>query len=506
MPTSRHLELAGQSIMFRFEGPVFTPADKDAFRRIRPAGVLFFGDNLESRAQIRALTDELQATAREEGMPPLLIAADQEGGIVTRLPADMVTTPSAMALGAMTPDDIREMARVTARELREVGINTNYAPTVDVNINPNNPVIRTRSFGEDPDQVARAGVAAVEGHIAENVIPTIKHFPGHGDTNIDSHHGLPVIDQPLERLHQVELVPFRAAIAAGVPSVMTAHIVFPALDEHPATLSRRILTGLLREEMGFDGLIVTDSMSMDAIATRYGLADAAIRTKAAGTDLLESSEPPAPMLERHTVLARAIEDGTLDIALFEATEHRLTTLRGGFRIGETPPFAPFDQRLWDITRAVARRALRTGSGSDVPTLPNDPSTVIIAFARLRNLEVVDRFGLPTVMADAVQEQMPRARMITLSPDLEGAEAAAALDAAREARTLVLMTRDAIQHADQVQLGRQLFDAAGDARTIHVCLRGPYDRGLLGEVDETVFTFGDPVVTLQALAQAFAGNA
>lgn len=505
MPASRTRELAGQSLMFRFNGPVFTDADRDAFRRIRPAGVLFFGDNLEIRDQIRALTDEIQATARAEGIPPLFIAADQEGGIVTRLPTDMVTIPSAMALGHLPDDDIREMARVTARQLREVGINTNYAPTVDVNINPQNPVIRTRAFGETPETVSRAGVAAIEGHLDEGVIPTIKHFPGHGDTAIDSHHGLPVIDQPLERLRQVELAPFRAGIAAGVPSIMTAHIVFPMLDQHPATLSRRILTGLLREEMGFEGLIVTDSMSMDAIARRYGLADAAIRAKAAGVDVMESSEGPAAMVERHAVLARAIEDGTLDIALFEETARRLDALRDRFRIGEVPAFGPFDEGLRERARQVARRALRTVSGDPVPALPDDPSTVIVAFARVRNLEVVDRFGLPSVMADAIAEHLPRARMITLPPDVDEQEMTEALAAASEARTLVVMTRDAIQHEDQVALGRQLFEAAHGARKIHTCLRGPYDVGLFGEVDETVLTDGDPVVTLQALAQALAGR-
>lgn len=244
---------------------------------------------------------------------------------------------------------------------------------------------------------------------------------------------------------------------------------------------------------------------MDAIAERYGLADAAIRTKAAGTDLLESSEPPAAMVERHAVLAGAIEDGTLDIALFEETERRLNALREQFRIGEAPTFGPFDSTLWDVTRAVARRGLRTASGNDAPTLPDDPSTVIIAFARLRNLEVVDRFGLPTVMADAIAQNLPHARMITLSPQVTADEVDAALEAARTAKTLVVMTRDAIQHADQVAIGRQIFDAGGDARKVHVCLRGPYDRELLGDVDETVLTFGDPVVTLQALAKAFAGR-
>lgn len=497
--------LVGQSLMFRFLGSEFTRADREAFNRVRPGGVLFFGDNLSSRAQIRALTAQLQQAAHEEGLPPLFIAADQEGGIVTRLPADMVTVPSAMGLGALSTDVIRESACVNAHQLRQVGINTNYAPTADINNNPQNPVIRTRSFGESAEVVARAVVATVEGHVEVGVIPTVKHFPGHGNTNIDSHYGLPVINAGIEELYAMELVPFVAAIEAGVPSIMTAHIRFPALDDLPATMSKRILTGLLREELGFDGLIVTDSMSMDAIADEWGLEEAAILAKEAGVDVLESSEAPQAMIERHSALLQAVETGRLDISVFEKTAERLDALRSQFSIGEMAAGIDETITMQEAVQRIARQTIRTASGHAIPPVPNDDGTVVIAFARLRNLEVVDRFDLPTVMEQAIAERLPGVHILTLSSEPTAEEIARAKDLASSARTLVICTRDALQHTYQQEISRAILSVApADSRRIHVNLRGPYDAGLLGGVDETLFTYGDAVVSLRALASTLAG--
>lgn len=503
---SDYASLVGQSLMFRFLGPEFTPADRAAFNTIRPGGVLFFGDNLTSRDQVRALTEQLQEAAREEGLPPLLIAADQEGGIVTRFPVDMVTVPSAMGLGALPTETIRKSARLNARQLRDVGINQNYAPTADINSNPRNPVIRTRSFGETPEVVSSGVIATMGGFMDEGVIPTIKHFPGHGDTHVDSHHGLPTIDKPLDEMHRVELAPFKAAIGAGIPAIMTAHIAFPALDDAPATLSKKILTGLLRDELGFEGLIVTDSMSMEAIAERWGIEEAAILAKAAGADMLESSEGPGSMLERHAALVRALESGRLDESVFTNTIARLEDLRTRFNIGEALPPVCDTGEIRGLAQSIAGQTIRTASGAAVPTIPNEKETVIIAFARLRNLEIVDRLDLPTVMEEAIAKALPNATMITLSSDPTDDEINRALAAAENTQTLVIATRDAIQYDYQQELGRRIFSAApNSAKRIHVNLRGPYDTGLIGDVDETVFTYGDAVVSLRALANVLAGS-
>lgn len=498
--------LVGQSIMFRFMGPTFTAADREIFNRIRPGGVLYFGDNLINFTQIQELSAQLQEAAREEGLPPLFIAADQEGGIVTRFPVDMVTVASAMAVGPLRDQSIRANARITARQLLAVGINQNFAPTIDINSNPLNPVIRTRSFGENAEIVSRAGIATMQGFLDEGVIPTVKHFPGHGNTHIDSHHGLPEINASLEELHAIELAPFKAAIAAGVPGIMTAHIRFPVLDDLPATLSKRILTGLLREELGFDGVIYTDSMTMDAISRGWGIGEASILAKEAGVDVLESSEAPAGLAARHTALVEAVESGRLDISLFERTAARLDVLRNQFGIGSTPATAIDLNALRAEAIEIARTTIRADSGGAVPTVPNSPETAVIQFARLRNLEIVDRFDLPTVLVDAVHQQLPAATIITLSSEPTDEEIAQALAAAGTAKTTVICTRDAIQHTYQAEIGRQILAAAQPGTTkIHVNLRGPYDVGLLGDVDETIFTYGDAVVSLRALAMALAGT-
>jgi len=504
MSTTRSQELAGQSIMFRFHGPVFTDEAREAFRSIRPAGVLFFADNLTSREQIRALTEELQAEAKAIGIPPLLIAADQEGGIVSRLPPDMVTPPGGMALGHLPPEDIEEMSRVTARQLHEVGINVNFAPTVDVNNNPKNPVIRTRAFGERPEVVSRAAIAFIHGHIHEDVVPTVKHFPGHGDTSIDSHLGLPIIDQPIERLHNVELAPFQASIDAGVPAVMSAHIIFPALDEHPATLSHRILTGLLREEMGFRGLIFTDSMSMDAISKRYGHAASTVQAKAAGVDVLESNESPALLVERHQALVAALEDGTLSPDLFEATEARLNRVREQFHIGDLPEFGDPNPALRDIARAVAARSIIALNGT-FESIDASGKTVVIDFNRLRHIEFGDPFNLPGILRKGIGERIPNATVITLSHEPKAEEIDAAMNAVGGADTLVLLTRDATDHTYQVEIGKKLIARADANRVIHVALRGPYDAGIFGDVDDTLLTYGDPAVTVQALVDILASG-
>lgn len=501
--------LVGQSMMLRFDGPVFTDEAKAAFREIRPGGVIFFADNITSREQVHALTAELQAEARALGMPPLLIAADQEGGIVSRLPAGMVTPPGAMALTATgDPAETMRAARITGQQLREVGINVDFAPVVDVNNNPLNPVIRTRSFGDTVEKVVTGALATIEGLTSERVISCVKHFPGHGDTNVDSHLGLPVIPHSLDRLHEIELAPFKAAIAAGVPAVMTTHIVFPALDaEDPATLSHRILHGLLREELGFEGLIFTDSLSMDAIDDRYGLADAAIRCKAAGVDVLESNESLDKQLVRFRALVNAVENGTLEADLFTSTLERLDRVREAFDLeSPAPPLPETDGQLRAQAERIAGRTIvALGDGPFVP-LGSDEPALVIDFQRLRSSEAEDPFNRGGIIRDGIRERLPNVRVATLSHQPQGHEVIQATQAARQVRTLVVMTRDATDNPYQVEIARQaIANLPQDSRVIHVALRGPYDAGLVGPVDATVLTFGDPAVTLASLVRVLAGD-
>ena len=246
--------------------------------------VVLFARNIVDPGQLAALT----ATLRAE-WPDVIVAIDEEAGDVTRIESARGSSrPGNFALGIVDDPALTEaVARDLGTELAAAGVTLNYAPDADVNSNPDNPVIGVRSFGADPALVARHTAAWVRGLQAGGVAACAKHFPGHGDTRIDSHHDLPRIGGDRARLHAVELAPFRAAVAAGVQAVMTGHLLVPALDpDLPATLSPRILGGLLREELRFQGVVVTDAVEMGAVADRYGFAGAAVRALAAGADAI----------------------------------------------------------------------------------------------------------------------------------------------------------------------------------------------------------------------------
>src|SRR5690606_11898024 len=253
-------------LMIDLSGPAVTPEERDLLAEGRVAGVCLFGRNVRDRYQVADYVAELRALAGDD----LVVAIDQEGGGVVRL-FDVPVPPAAMALGAADdPELTRAVARAAARGLRAVGVNLDFAPVADVNSSPANPVIADRSFGADPELVSRHVAAFVTGLQEEDVGATLKHFPGHGDTDVDSHLALPTVARPLAALRRVELPPFVAGIAAGAAAVMSAHIVVSGLDPSlPCTLSRAALRGLLREELGFDGVIVTDALDMRAISERW---------------------------------------------------------------------------------------------------------------------------------------------------------------------------------------------------------------------------------------------
>ncbi|MGC4044091.1 MAG: beta-N-acetylhexosaminidase [Armatimonas sp.] len=293
------------------------------------------GETTIDTAAVRSMTDGLQARAKA----PLLIATDQEGGRVARFStAPFTQVPPAMQLE--TAASAREAAEVMGRELAMVGVNTNFAPVADVNSNPANPVIGDRSFGAEPKGVAEKVVVQVEGYQTSGVLPCLKHFPGHGDTAVDSHFALPTLPHSLETMEARELVPFQAGIAAGCPLVMSAHILFPALDpELPGTLSPQILTGLLREKLGFDGVIVTDCLEMKAVADHWGVARAAVLAAKAGADLLLICHTWERQKEAFDALKSAVESGELSETQIDASVARIQKLKASLK--PAPEFDAF---------------------------------------------------------------------------------------------------------------------------------------------------------------------
>lgn len=292
---------------------------------VQVGGLVLFTRNLGTAAEIADLVTEV----RKRSIVPPLIGMDQEGGRVCRLAVPGMTFPDNAALGGLDRiDATRDAARAIGEQLAALGIDVDFAPVLDVNNNPHNPVIGRRSFGDDPVLVARHGLAAVAGFRDSGVLPVVKHFPGHGDTDSDSHLELPVQPAPRARLNEVELVPFRAAIDAGAPAVMTSHILFQSIDPNlPATLSRAVLSGLLRGELGFDGLIVTDCLEMNGIALHWSPEEAAVLSVEAGADMLLVCHTLDTQRRMHRALCDAVRTGRLPERRLRESAERIAHAR-----------------------------------------------------------------------------------------------------------------------------------------------------------------------------------
>jgi beta-N-acetylhexosaminidase len=353
-------QLAGQLLMVRFPGTGLDAATEEFLRANAIRAVCLFRQNLLDTEQTVRLTTALRAVMG----PQALIAIDQEGGAVVR-PTWLPPPPSAMALGAA--DDLtlaRQVGAAVARGIRSLGFNWNFAPVMDLNNNPHNPVIAERSFGADPQRAGALAMAWMAGSLAEGVACCIKHFPGHGDTHVDSHRALPTVDKSLAELEALEFAPFRKA-APHAPAIMTAHIVYPALDaEFPATLSSRILTGLLRDEWDYRGVVITDGMDMEAIAGTYGIGNAAVRALTAGADMVMALGTPETQEETLTAIAAAIESGALSMAAIESSLARLGALSLAY-----PSAAgdyPLDAADRDLMHGAWRRSLTVRGNPQAP--------------------------------------------------------------------------------------------------------------------------------------------
>ncbi len=319
-------EQIGQLFMMGFTGTTVTKDLASFLKAHQPGGVIFFKRNLESVQQIVDLTNGLQKLSPGS---PLLIAIDQEGGRVSRLPGEFTIFPPCEQLGRCNSYELAYSAAATvAKELRAVGINMNMAPVLDVNSNPDNPVIGDRSFGATPDIVAEMGLATIAGLQDNKVVACGKHFPGHGDTATDSHKELPVVDAGLQRFRDVEFPPFQQAIRHGVASLMTAHVLYRTLDPAaPATLSPAVMQRLLREEFRYDGVLFTDDLEMHAIIDHDGIGEAAVRAFVAGCDVLLICKDQERVATAMQAMEHAVNDGRITQDRLEQSLARVAQLK-----------------------------------------------------------------------------------------------------------------------------------------------------------------------------------
>jgi len=315
----------GQLLFVGIPGPTLEPATRDGLEQLHVGAVILFRRNVGTPAAVAALTAQLHALPSRP-----LVAIDHEGGRVMRLGPPFTQFPPAAAIGRTGDADVAyRVGRAMAAELASVGIDMSFAPVLDVHSNPANPIIGDRAYASDPAVVAAMGIATMRGLHDGGVIACGKHFPGHGDTERDSHLELPIVRRGRDVLEHTELAPFRAAIAAGVPMLMTAHVLYPALDpDHPATLSRAILTDLLRHQLGFAGVIASDDLEMRAIADHQSIGAAAVNSLRAGADALLVCQDLSHAAEVFTEIKRAVDCGMVPAATIDAAAARLARLRG----------------------------------------------------------------------------------------------------------------------------------------------------------------------------------
>ncbi|MET8001372.1 glycoside hydrolase family 3 protein [Nonomuraea glycinis] len=455
------------------------------------AGVVLFSRNIADPAQVARLTAALRAEN-----PAALIGTDEETGEVTRLEVGTGSTrPGGYALGVVDDVALTEaLAADLARDLAVAGITIDFAPSADVNSNPDNPVIGLRAFGADPDLVSRHTRAFVRGMQSVGVAACAKHFPGHGDTSVDSHHGVPrVASGGIEDA----LRPFRAAIEEGVRSIMTGHLLVPTYDpELPATLSPKVLTGLLREELGFDGMIVTDGIEMAAVSGVHGIGGASARAIAAGADAIcvgGERADEATAIGVRDAIAAAVTEGLLPEGRLADAARRVRELAGWTASSGSAPGANGHLGL-----TAARRAVRVIRRSSAAVLPLTTAPHVLELSPEMNL-AIDK-GTPWGVAGPLAELLPGTTVTRFAAGQATGAAIEDLLAGAAGRPLVVVVRDVHRHPWQGEALRHLLSARPDAVVVEM---GLPERSDLGAVH--IATYGSAMVCGRAAAEVITGS-
>ncbi len=519
-------EAVGQLIIPWMPGDYTSTTDaefEEYARYVEEAGIGGVSISIGLPHSYAAKLNALQSRARV----PLLVTSDFENGgpgmrinhsyaLPTLLPQSGGTSfPPTMAFGAIGDEGfVREFARITAQEARAVGVHLNFAPVLDVNSNPLNPVINTRSFGEDPEAVARLGVAYLEGARAGGILTTAKHFPGHGDTRTDSHVDLPVVDADRARLEALELVPFRRAVTAGVDAVMTAHVAVPDVlgpEGPPATLSHFFLSELLREDMGFEGLVLTDALRMAAISDRYGVGEASVLALEAGADVLLA---PADVQETLDAVVDAVETGRITRERLDASVKRVLEMKA--RMGLFRDRTVSLERIGEVVGSGAHRAFADSAASRSITLPRDRDGLVPADPRRarRVLHVVYAREADLVagreMDALLSEFFPSVTTRRLTPG-SPSTAYQALDWEVGAAELVLVSAfvpprsGAGEVAVPEETVRFIRETQARRPTVVVSLGNPYLLSSFPEVGTYMLAWGPHEVSQRAAVRALVGE-
>jgi beta-N-acetylhexosaminidase len=503
----------GQKLMLAFAGTQPAPDVLATIKNQHVGGVtLFRALNVVDPPQVRALTDALQQAAAASGQPPLLVAADQEGGQLMAIGEGATPFPGNMALGATASTELAQrMGHAIGLELAAMGINVNYAPVCDVNTNPDNPTVGIRSFGEDATLVARMGAALITGMQSAGVAATAKHYPGGGDVAVDPHHDVPVVSHDRQRLDRVELLPFAQAIEAGVRLIMTGHVALPALNDGlnlPATLSRPIMQGVLREEMGFDGVIISDALEMGAIAQGAGQMIDIIAATLAGVDLLLLNADPNLQRLAFDGLRHALKRALIPRDYLLASAQRALALKE-WLAGQARPDL-------DVVGSASHHALAEEIAGRSITLVRDEAQrlplrlapearLALILPRPEDLTPADTSSYVTLtLADAMRRYHPRVDEFVTAHRPTSEEIAAIRERAQDYDLVIAGSINAHSNPEQAALVNALLQAG--VPLIAVALRTPYDLAAFPGVQTYVCTYSILEPSLLALAKALWGQA
>ncbi|RPD60759.1 glycoside hydrolase [Lentinus tigrinus ALCF2SS1-6] len=528
----------GQHFVFGFHGHQVSDEIKTLIRDYYLGNIILFKRNVESIADVHRLTSELQALAKEAGHTrPLLIGIDQENGLVSAfsIPGAGTQFPGAMALAASgSPELATEVNTATGKELKAAGINWVYSPVADVNSDPRNPVIGVRSYSDDPTTASRFVKAVSAAFTAQNVAPSAKHFPGHGNTHVDSHLSLPRILVDKASLKTTELVPFEALVRDDVASIMTGHMALPLVtgDDTPCSLSRAITTDLLRGEMGYEGVVVTDCLEMEAVAETYGSEGGAVRALQAGADIVMICH----RYERHVgaleATYAAVKEGTLSMDALKASGVRIATLKDKFAGSWDDVFTSFPASVVALQQEhqlLSRRAY----AASISHLPNSQvfaplSNVGLAVLFTPRMESLNRAvddaedqlrdaagnlrntvgPSYSAFAKSIAQRVPAVEHVVYAPNEEISGALA--ENLRAAGSVIFVARNGYEKgAWQVDLFKKVVAAMGDrsSKLIAVSSCAPYDLLTLGALPiPAIATFEFTVPALEAAAAAIYGEA
>ncbi|MBI4806596.1 MAG: beta-N-acetylhexosaminidase [Desulfovibrio sp.] len=506
-------EKVGQMMLVAFKGPVVSPELAEMISKRAIGGIILYSawGNVENLGQVAALNAGAQALAAKNPNPiGLFVGVDQEGGPVNRLRDGVTVFPSQMAIAATgNREHARGMARVLARELAVLGINMNYSPVADVNSNPQNPVIGIRSFGSDSNAVSRLTAAMVEEYVKAKMLCTPKHFPGHGDTDVDSHLGLPVSNHNKTTLERVDFPPFTAAFKAGAPAVMTAHVEVPALEpakELPATLSTRVLEGVLRKDMRFGGLIITDSLGMGALSKGVGTIRAAVLAAKAGADILlfgaDIGHDPKDQILAFDALVSAVKSGEIPMAAIDRALGRILAAKQQYGLLDAAAIRDRSQEIAFEVGSAENRQAALAAAQDSMTLRHDrlkllpfkqKDKILVVWPERASFDPVDALTLPseTLLIRTAKEPSPQ-------------DFNRAVEAAGQADKVVAITYDAIRNPAQQSLVRALL-AVKPQGLVHVAMGAPYDLSLFPDAPASIATYGDVPASVQALSSAMMGT-